>query len=233
MPSHVLETAEALTSRPPSARDEEMPSPALNSIETPISLMPPTHGEEQILDPDENRASTDVEDSDDESEDEDPRWTTVRRGRARSLDSVRNSLKNKKIIYLNPNALSTEQKKVDNTAPNLINNDTEDPGTSRDKGKTIDPREWGNAGIEPEELDIGIQEAIIKEYERGQKNAKKGPKRPKIRKEKIPDKSKDEGNFNIPTVPRERSIASVAMRVGSRPATHILPDSSLGVALGT
>ena len=139
-----------MCSRPPFARDEEMPIPALNSIETPISLMPPTHGEEQILDPDKNRASTDVEDSDDESEDKDLHWTTVRRGRARSLDSVRNSLKNKKIIYLNPNALSTEQKKVDNTAPNLMTQRNQEPPVTKERQLTpvnggmpeLNPRNW-------------------------------------------------------------------------------------------
>ena len=56
--------------------------------------------------PDDNRASTDVEDSSDESENESYSQFPTRRKRARSLDSARKSLRNKKFVYLNPKPLS-------------------------------------------------------------------------------------------------------------------------------
>lgn len=46
-----------------------------------------------MLGPEDNRASTDVEDSSDESEDDrdEPRWSSAKRGCAQSLDSARKS----------------------------------------------------------------------------------------------------------------------------------------------
>ena len=79
-PSQVLETAEApvrlysdaAASRPPSAREENYLSP----IEARDS-----RADEDV------RPITDANgDTSEESEDGDPRWTTVRRGRAHSLE---------------------------------------------------------------------------------------------------------------------------------------------------
>ena len=255
MPSHELENAETSISRPPSPQREEMPSRALENAEITISRPPLQQREKVVPTPDENRASTDVEDSEDESEDDDPRWATVKRGRAHSLDSARKNLRNKKFIYLKSKTLSTEQEKIVEAAASLMTQEQKDqvqrrqdkvttrqennlpePGPSRSKGKAVDPREWGNAGIEPEELDINVQEAMIKAYERGRKEAEEDARRPKNEDENV---SKDKKGFQVPLVSRYQSIASFSnapnletRRAGSRPATQLVPNSSLGTALG-
>ena len=68
--------------------------------------------------PDDNRASN--EDSSNESTDEGDSRSTVRRMCARSLDSARKSIRNKKFIYLETKTLSTEQEKAVNTATSLL-----------------------------------------------------------------------------------------------------------------
>ena len=73
-----------------------------------------------MLTPDENRASTDVEDSKDESEDDDPQWTTIKCRCAHSLDPARKNLQNKKFIYLKSKTLSTEQEKIVEAAASLM-----------------------------------------------------------------------------------------------------------------
>ena len=187
MPSSELEIAEAPTSRPPSpAREEMMPSQRLENSGSPDPEVPLIEREEQ-LDPEEQRASTDDEESDD-SDDEGPKWSfSKRRKRAHSLDSARTRLKNKKLVYLKTNTLSAEQEKTVEAAVNLLteeqrkqaqrrqervasqdaDNPESKPGPSQSKGKDIDPRSWGNAGIAPEELDINLQKALLYAYERG------------------------------------------------------------------
>jgi hypothetical protein len=233
-----------------------MPSQALENAETLISRLPPSRGEiTPVLD---ERASTDVEESSDESEDDD---SPVKRKRAQSLDSARNRLRNKKIVYLNPKSktLSTEQEQAVEAATSLLTqeqkdqvqrrqdkvmiqneeDDSSEPGPSQNKGKTIDPREWGNAGIDPEELNANIQEALINSYERGRKDAKINARKPKNRKGEFSRNMGNGANFQIPPVSRQKSIASLnnaqqleTRRAGSRPAAQLVPESSLGMALG-
>jgi hypothetical protein len=252
-PSQVLVT-EDQTSRLPFSIEEVTPSQTLESTEavTTTSVMPPPYGEDPA--PDDLRASTDIEDSSDESEDENPRWTSVKRGRARSLDSVKAGLKNKKFVYIKNKTLTTEQEETVSKATEQLtpeqrehvqqrqskvahqkeddSSESEEPQaeTSRGKGKATDPREWGNSGIEPEELDVEIQEAMIDAYKRGQKEAKKGHKRSKNRNKSPVSRMNRSGRFQVPLVPK--SMAQNESRAGSRPAAQIVPDSSLGVALG-
>ena len=184
MPSSELETAEVQPLRIPSPLREELPSRELENAEGMTSVDPPNYRESMdVPDPDE-RASTDVEDSPDEYEDGDPQWSSIRHGRARSLDSARASLRDKKIIYLKPSALSAEQEKAVEAATESLTQEQKEhiqqcqvvaqpnkdsiPGPSCNKGKTVDPREWGNAGINPEELDINIQQVMMAAYEKGQ-----------------------------------------------------------------
>ena len=105
--------AENIISRPSSPR-ETMPSQALENTEAQTSTRLPVPREHEPLDDldhDDARASTDAEDSEDESDDEqeDPRWSTVRRNRAQSLDSARANLKNKQLIYLKPDVTPTKE----------------------------------------------------------------------------------------------------------------------------
>ena len=90
--------------------------------------------------------------------------------------------------------------------PGVLDNPESKPGPSRSKGKDIDPRSWGNAGIAPEELDINLQKALLYAYERGRKEAKNRERQPKNRNEIFEEK------FNVPTVPRYGSIVSSAQQ---------------------
>lgn len=253
----MLENAETLISRPPTPEREEMPSHPLENSETLISRTSPLERETIIPARDENRASTDVEDTSDESEHNDPGWVTTKRSRAQSLDSARTKLKNKNIIYLKSKTLSSEQKKLvaaaannltqeqrdqvqrrqDKVAPRTDEDELPEPqpeaGPSRHKGKAVDPREWGNAGIEPEELDINVQEAILKAYNKGRK-ARKHKKYPRDTE----SLGSEHEQFQVPPVTRHTPTTRdnirrmETQRAGSRPAAQIVPNSSLGVALG-
>ena len=163
---------------------ETLPSQGLKNAETPVRLYSDVAASraaspmgENYRDPikdTETRASdaikpvTDANDNtSSESEDGNSPWTTVKRGRARSLDSIKESIKNKKLIYLKPDALTKEQKQQveQRQAKITMESDTEkEPGPSRKKGKATDPREWGNAGIDLEELDPETQAALIDAY---------------------------------------------------------------------
>ena len=239
MPSQELETAETSVSRKPATSHED--------VETPE----PENGSE-ILAADELRASTDVEDdSPDESDGETPHQ--ISKKRARSLDSARKKLRSKKVVYLKRNELSSEQKKVVEAAANSLTQEQKsqvqrrqnrveesnppEPSTSRDKGKMIDPREWGNAGIPSDEISVEMQKALLEAYQRGREQAKE---RFANKKYKYSDESEDEDSgmkFWIPVVTRHKSVASsnpdLKFKGGnSKPAAQIVPDSSLGVALG-
>ena len=154
---------------------------------------------------------------------------------------------------MDPKKLSTEQEITVNTAASLLTQEQKeklqcrhekvatqheetgsnnmDPGPSRKKGKAIDPREWGNAGVDPKEMDIRVQEAIFDAYQKGLNEAEGGHNEPNHRSKYI----SGDGNFIIPTVTRHRSAASSnnaqvleAQRAKSRPAAQLVPDSSLG-----
>jgi hypothetical protein len=137
-----------------------MPSLELENNEAQTSFRLPTPREIEPLDDlDEARASTDAEESDDDSEDENPLWTTVRRNRAQSLDSAKNNLKNKKLIYLKSSTLSIGKNTVidEKKTPTLVQekaperrqrDDSPESKPTRNKGKGVDPREWGNSGID-------------------------------------------------------------------------------------
>ena len=129
---------------------------------------------------------------------------------------------------MNSQTLSTEQEKTVNAAEESLTKEQKEqvkfhqekiaaqneedhvPGTSQNKGKAIDPWEWGNASIATEELNIDIQKAILDAYERGRK-AKKGAARiPEDRMKGSTEGSENEENFHLPVlspVPRHKSVA--------------------------
>ena len=108
------------------------------------------------------------------------------------------------------------------------------PGASHSKGKTVDPREWGNVGIDHRELDLELQAAILETYEKTLKKTKKGNKRTSknIAREYSDDESVTGKNASVPSVPRHQSVTATNRIAESRPATQIIPNSSLGIALG-
>ena len=86
-------------------------------------------------------------------------------------------------------------------------------------------------------MDIAVQKAILDAYERG-RNAKRSVKTPKQRNDD-PNELEIEENFQIPLVAKHRGAMPTSLaqnletrRAGSRPAVQIVPNSSLGIALG-
>ena len=89
-------------------------------------------------------------------------------------------------------------------------------GTSRAKGKGIDPREWGNLNISQEELDIEAQAAALKSLTCEHKDKKKqAKKRTNARR----------AGHGVHLSPALRLPAE------SRPVAQIPQDSYLGMAL--
>jgi len=178
LPGDEPETAEVATrmysdvvaSRPPSPRVREE-NPIRHPVE-PVAVMQPLT---DIGDPDSSSSEPD--------ENNGSPWITVQRKRARSLDSAKKSRYNKNLVQFNTSTrkLSTEQEKAVKAATEAltseqrervarrqdvldVQSEEDDEEPSRDKGKTVDPREWGNAGISRKELNPEIQAAMIDAY---------------------------------------------------------------------
>ena len=155
--------SDVAASRPPSPRQEEKPAETTSRAAEVLKFS--------------NYSSSESENS----QDQDGPWTTVQRRRARSLDSAERS-HNKLNVHFTPKKnknLSTEQltmvkaaekamtgaelKKITHRQ-DVINAQHEkdsEPGPSINKGKGIDPSEWGNAGLSEEELNLEAQRAAI------------------------------------------------------------------------
>ena len=96
---------------------------------------------------------------------------------------------------------------------------------------TIDPRNWGDAFLSHDEVDVDTQAALFDAFEKGRAYTKTNIEKPK---DTFLEYGNEEG-FKIPVVTRQQSIKPQDLsskRAGSRPAAQIVPDSSLGVALG-
>jgi hypothetical protein len=245
--------AETLISRPSSPR-EAMPSQVLETAEAQTSRLLTPKEHEPLDDLDDARASTDAEDSEDESEDEqeDPRWSTVRRNRAQSLDSARANLLNRQLIYLKPKVSPTKEREavadeaegqpsVRKEGSRRREHRETSPASKqpRIKGKGTDPREWGNSGIDPGEIDIDEQIAMLNAYKKSQVKAKERTRKSKNKRDVSSEDSEPEEKFQVPLVARRENAAPKvsareleAKRAESRPAAQIVPESSLGVTLG-
>jgi len=199
------------------------------------------------------------------SEQDDTPWITIQRRRARSLDSAKNSKYDKNVVHFKTKNLTMEQQKTVKAAAEALTKEQmarvqcrqeivhehktdneEQPESSKSKGKMIDPQEWGNAGINHEELMLETQAAIFDAY-KNDNRIKRTPKKEKSRKSKnrkssrkfSDSESEDDKNFQMPEVSRHKSIGPAGharmtevRRADSRPVAQIAPKSSLGVALG-
>ena len=105
------------------------------------------------------------------SEQDDTPWITIQRRPTRSLDSAKNSKYDKNVVHFKTKNLTMEQQKAVEAAAEALTKEQmawvqhrqeimhahetdneEQPESSKSKGKMIDPPEWGNAGINHEEL---------------------------------------------------------------------------------
>ena len=135
-----------------------------------------------------------VTSSEDGASPEDPgdtTWTTVRRRRARSLESyepvrmAHHGAKNLTVDQVQTVKAATEtltesQKNIINKREKRVTHRREsssssrDEGHSRPKGKGIDPREWGNVNISQESLDVEAQAAALRSFARKDKVRRAG-----------------------------------------------------------
>ena len=98
-------------------------------------------------------------------------WTTVTRKRAHSEGSlpIKRPLTSEqtKAVKKATEGMTAEQKEMIRRRQNKVRPRQDDSvssrgeGPSKNKGKTIDPREWGNVDIEHEDLDVEAQEAAL------------------------------------------------------------------------
>ena len=183
MPGNLPETVEIPFSPLPSPSGEETTSPALDfpeppslGIPTPVGIaefdMPASPYDGERLDPVVNRASTDVEDASNDP-DRIKRGITIGGGRARSLDSDRSSIRNKVITYPERNMPPTEWMEARDDLSGTLNRDQIEQGSSMNKGKQVDPGNWGGAHLPSEELNIDLQKALIEAFEKGRKGGMK------------------------------------------------------------
>lgn len=166
-------------------------------------------------------------------------WTTVKRRRARSLDSVPGikSMGEKKVtstkvligeqtqtvqaalLAMEPGESDLIQRRQQKIAPRCEDSSpSQGEGPSRPKGKAIDPREWGNANLSQEDLDLEAQAAVLNSFARP--SNKEGLSKRKATKTKNQQQSTRSHPQGPPTKPAEL-----------RPATQIAQNSYLGMAL--
>ena len=167
-------------------------------------------------------------------------WIAIQRRHTRSLDSVDMSCNNKINVHFTPkkNKLSMEQLTTVKAAKSSMTEDQMEKvshrqgainaqvwrennpvsGPSNNKGKTIDPLEWGNAGISEEELDIEAQKAALDAYntykeEHGKNknesiDRKTKSKNRKCSKKRDENTSEADDNFMMPEVSRHKVVQS-------------------------
>lgn len=96
-------------------------------------------------------------------------------------------------------------------------------GPSKNKGKTIDPREWGDADIDHDELDVEAQEAALKSFKRS-RHPKKSTKQSRKRSH-----SRDATRRH--TQKSTKKSRHSQRPAETQPAAQIAPKSYLGAAL--
>jgi hypothetical protein len=144
-------------------------------------------------------------------------WTTVKRRRARSLGSHEPVLAKKAdtAATTQKQVLKEKQKRV--THQREHSSSSRGEGASNPKGKGIDPREWGNANISVESLDIEAQAAAYRSILQERQSSKR---------------------HNVNTARKthqatRRNHRSLSARLpdASRPVAQLPQDSYLGMAL--
>ena len=182
----------------------------------------------------------DIVDSTSSEEDEPPEikeknlpWTTVKRRRARSLDSPseggvskgRDSVPNRRLTKEQVRAVETATTNMTTPQKEVLRRrqkkvvpirggsptPSQGEGPSKRKGKGIDPREWGNVNISRESLDVNAQavalESIAQQNELNKTGYKNAPKK------------------------KGRAAPVHGLPAESRPVAQIATDSYLGTAL--
>ena len=213
------------------------------------TVMPLSHNDGEVMATNEHGANTEI-DNDNSGEEPTDEHRRVEPRCAWSLDSHswihrNNGLDDKqhdnlptdqrRFVEIDVRMLTAEQREHlvhHQESPDLQDEDSE-PEPPRNKGKAIDPRNWGDIEFEPEELDNDLQEEMFEAYQKEYKLPKKYDRKTRhekayVKKEvaKLPTNKENKG-----TTPASQSQTLESRRASSRPIAQIVPESSLGVAL--
>ena len=209
-------------------------------IETP---KPSVDGSEE----DRSRDTRKIEDDGSEGVAETPdkpeyaRWTKVQHKRARSDSALPNkkplTTEQKKLVDLAAERLTKEQqrkfqKRQKNVRPRRgSSTSSRGEGPSRPKGKTIDPREWGNVNLSRESLDVDAQAAALNSLKKQHTSSKRARgNRHKEREERAQStERKKSGRHGQRTSKRNYMLSERPAE--TQPAAQIAPKSYLGSAL--
>ena len=244
--SRVRLYSDAVASRSPSPRRERPSVPTLGPtigparVETP---KPSVDGSEE----DRSRDTREIEDDGSERVAETPdkpeyaRWTKVQHKRARSDSALPNkkplTTEQKKLVDLAADKLTKEQqrkfqKRQKNIRPRRgSSTSSRGEGPSRPKGKTIDPREWGNVNLSRESLDVDAQAAALNSLKKQHTSSKRarGNKHKKREEEAQSTERKKSGRHGQRT--SKRNFMFSERPAETQPAAQIAPKSYLGSAL--
>ena len=153
------------------------------------TVMPLSHNDGEVMATNEHGANTEI-DNDNSGEEPTDEHRCVEPRRAWSLDSHswihrNNELNDKqhdnlptdqrRFVEIDVRMLTAEQREHlvhHQESPDLQDEDS-GPEPPRNKGKAIDPRNWGDIEFEPEELDNDLQEEMFEAYQKEHKLPKK------------------------------------------------------------
>ena len=231
--------SDVVASRPPSPRGEKNTEP----VEAQAVEDERLESEVPVIDntvPTINDNNSSYEEIPHDRDENNSPWTTVihRHRRARSLSllngprtynreagtNIRRELTTEqaRVVDAATNNLTVQQKETLKRRHNKVNSPqspaySNGEGPSRNEGKGIDPREWGNINISQESLDVEAQVAALESYAKRPHESIKKKHGKKARKEGRTAKSKSD------------HVAQV--HAASRPVNQISKESYLGAAL--
>ena len=236
--------SDAVASRPPSPRRERPLSPSIGPIvDHNRARMPvPSNDDstESLAREVEEEGSGENIETPDQPEYHSG-WTRVQRKRARSDGSIPNkrtlTTEQRETVELATKGLTKEQqlkfqKRQSNIRPRRDSSvSSRGEGPSRQKGKAIDPREWGNVNFSSDSLDVDAQAAAfdsLKKRHGSHKNTRRSGAYEKGTETKSSGKEKAQRRKGHHSRGNARPSGRPAE---SQPVAQIAPKSYLGSAL--
>ena len=149
------------------------------------------------------------------------------------------SMKQKGLVDRDVRLLTAEQREyiANRQEREDLRDEGSEPEPPRNKGKGIDPRNWGDINFEPEELDNNLQEEMFDAYQEEHRQSRKRSRKDdrKTKHENAPVKKEPPKLItsvkNKEATPASHTLTLESRRASSRPVAQIVPESSLGVAL--
>jgi RNase H-like domain found in reverse transcriptase/Reverse transcriptase (RNA-dependent DNA polymerase)/Integrase zinc binding domain/Retroviral aspartyl protease/Zinc knuckle len=193
---------------------DPFPGRAIIGRTPPVITVVPTDSRENENNFNENISSNELTSPKDPGSEH---WTTVRRRRARSLET------NEGVPAMEAaDMMTAKQKKALKEKQKVITHqDDSSPsrgeGASRPKGKGIDPREWGNVNISLESLDIEAQAAAYRSILQERQTSKR--------------QNADTSKRTHQAGRRNHRSPSARLPAASRPVAQLAQGSYLGMAL--